>query len=111
MGSLDAVGAAHPAFISGDVQTPERGGVESRTPQCRKGKLSLRGAGLTKGVTLGGRVGRAPRGSSLSEHPAAGGAVALGPGRPGEGASVCGPEGGLGRAEGEVVPSLRMDEG
>lgn len=33
--------------------------------------------------------------SSLSKHPVAGGAVALGPGRTGEGASVCGPEWGL----------------
>lgn len=60
MGSLDAVGAAHPAFISGDFETQERAGVQSMTPQYRKGKLSRRGVGLLKGVTLGGRVGGAP---------------------------------------------------
>lgn len=39
----------------------ERSGMQSMTPQYRKGKLSLRGAGFIRLVTLGGGVGRPPK--------------------------------------------------
>lgn len=52
-------------------------------PTAQKGKLSLRGAGLVKVVTLRGRVGKTPKFLLLPRLSVAGGRMALGLGRTG----------------------------
>lgn len=58
--SLGAAVLAHKVLACGDSRTAP-GSYMENGPTAQKGKLNLRGAGLVKVVTLGGRVGRTPK--------------------------------------------------
>lgn len=59
---MDSFGAAvliYSDLACGDSQMAD-GSCTKHRPAAQKGKLSLRGVGLVKVVTLSGRVGRTP---------------------------------------------------